>query len=75
MRNIVNVKVYLENNPPKTLIGSGILRIGGADVFYDDGSEEQVSDLDYGAEFHSVEQLKEYVAEKLKVAINIINVI
>jgi len=72
MKKIINVIIYLDDNVPKYM--SGIIRCGSIISEDEDNNEIDHQDLIDNTEFHSVEDLINYVADKLKVHKNIVQI-
>lgn len=74
MEVIAYVKVYLDDDVPEYM--EGIIRVGSVEI-EDEGGNALSSKIDLvdNAEFQTERDLREYVAKKLGVSVDIIDVV
>ena len=72
MKKIAYVRVHLDDNVPEYM--DGIIRCGSVISEDENGNELDHQALIDNAEFHSHEALKKYVASKLGVSIDIVDI-
>lgn len=76
IENMVNqVKIYLETDLPKTLVGTGILRVEQVLIIDSNENEYDNQYLVNNAEFRTRESLVDYVANKLGIQSSIIEIV
>lgn len=74
MEVIAYVKVYLDDDVPEYM--EGIIRVGSVEIEDEDGNALSPEvDLVDNAEFQTERDLREYVAKKLGVSVDIIDVV